>query len=334
MTTVESYGDVARGPRGALGGELRQARRATGMSRTQLADSVDVSPGYVAMLEQGQRRPSGALLARLLAALNSSPADAARLTAGAAVDSLGDALPALSADALTLLDLVVDALLVPASATERSRELLAATLRGFRRPANLEQREMLAGHLLEAVALVLRRWDRSEFLSTREYFRIITSTMRSRHLLQVSAVNTISPRRWLEDPREVEYLEANGEAATHNCVIIRRLFVVGAGLSASELELVARALEHRHVAAADGAGIRWLRQEEVSTLSDQAEDMVLFDFDSDKHPPEMYIGHSDPDDVVRVEFGEKISNPEEIARHRQYFNRMYASAHEDYRALQ
>lgn len=329
---MESYAATDRGRRGALGPELSRARRASGLSRGQLAERAGVSPGYVALLEQGQRRPSNPLLARLLTALSPSPADETRLAARAAVDTLGDALPALSVDALTLVDLLVDALLLPSRDAEHSRGLLAETLHGFRAPSNAEQQEMLADHFLDAASRVLHRWDRSELLSTREYFRIITTTMRSGHLRQVSAVNTISPRRWLEDPREIEYLEANGEAAS-NRVIIRRLFIVGDRLPASELAQVARAHLDQRFAAVPGGGVRWLNEQAVSTLSDRPEDMVLFDFDSEEHSPAMYVGHCDPEDVVRVEFGEKITNAEEIARHRQYFDRMYASAHEDYRAI-
>ena len=133
----------------------------------------------------------------------------------------------------------------------------------------------------------------------------------------VTAVNTIDPRRWIEDKREVRYLEANGRAVQRGAEI-RRLFLIDSAVRRRDLLRVARAHEDAGVRQ-----VRWLSNSRVSELTDMPEDAVLFERTGSRT---MYVGHADPEDAVRVEFGERIANSAEIRRFGQFFELLFASA--------
>jgi transcriptional regulator with XRE-family HTH domain len=52
---------------------LRNARRAAGLTQTQLANKLGKSQGYVSLLERGQRNPSASVATRLAVVLNLPP---------------------------------------------------------------------------------------------------------------------------------------------------------------------------------------------------------------------------------------------------------------------
>jgi transcriptional regulator with XRE-family HTH domain len=54
-----------RGGMGMLGARIAALRRKRGLSQTQLAQAVGVSPSAIGMYEQGRREPSAALLVAL-----------------------------------------------------------------------------------------------------------------------------------------------------------------------------------------------------------------------------------------------------------------------------
>lgn len=56
-----------------LGKEIRERREALGMSQSEFAKKVGVQTSHVAFIENGQRRPSIALLKRMARALRADP---------------------------------------------------------------------------------------------------------------------------------------------------------------------------------------------------------------------------------------------------------------------
>ena len=308
-----------------LGAELMRVRRAAGRSREEVAQRVGVTSGYVAALEQGKRRPSPQLMAKLGDTLAAAPEQLTRLLVCNAVDSVADQLGSLHADDLVMLELLLESLLssdIDAEAVGAQARLRAA-LASFQRPDDAELQAKLARHFLDTLASVVHRWDGSVWLSVKADFDEITLAMRRPELTAVSAVNTIDPRRWLEEPRELAYLNANADAAGRQA-LIRRLFIVDADVNADDLARV-EAEQRAHGIT----HLKWLSWSAVSTLADRPEDTVLFNFDDTDQPAAMYVGHGDPEDVLRVEFGERVTNTGEIDRFGQYFDRMFASAHDE-----
>jgi transcriptional regulator with XRE-family HTH domain len=55
-----------------LGGRIRQARKARGLTQAELAEVADLSTHFISMVEHGEVSPSLPTLARLAAALNLS----------------------------------------------------------------------------------------------------------------------------------------------------------------------------------------------------------------------------------------------------------------------
>ncbi len=58
-----------------FGSRLREVRASRGMTQAELAEKAEVSPAYVGRLERGGAAPGIDLVARLAAALGTTPAD-------------------------------------------------------------------------------------------------------------------------------------------------------------------------------------------------------------------------------------------------------------------
>lgn len=296
-----------------LGEELSRLRRAAGASRDALAEAVGVSRGYLALLEQGHRRPSGAVIDRMANALSLDSTDRSRLRVRALLDRLADEVTDLTPADIHVIEGVADALLLFAGDSEGHEDVAETLAIGTGRQLRLKAARQIS-HVLGRVA---ERWRDTELLAMPDYFRAIIAAMDTPELATVTAINTIDPRRWIEDQREVRYLEANSRAVARGTKI-RRLFLVDSSVRRRDLLRVARAHEIAGVTE-----IRWLSSNEVSQLADIPEDAVLFENGSDQS---FYVGHADPEDVLRVEFGERVTNLSEIQRFRQFFDLLFRSA--------
>jgi cytoskeletal protein RodZ len=78
---------VRRTPPEGLGSMLRTARERTGMGLRQAARRTDLSPGYMAHLEAGDRCPSRTVAARLAVVLELDDDEQAQLYAAAVTDA-------------------------------------------------------------------------------------------------------------------------------------------------------------------------------------------------------------------------------------------------------
>jgi transcriptional regulator with XRE-family HTH domain len=304
---------VSLGARVGFGQELSRLRRATGVTRETLADAIGVSKGYLALLEQGHRRPSGSVVDRAANALGLDSIDASRLRVRAVLDRFNDEVAGLASSDLHIIEGVADAILLFAEDSDVASDLGETLTIGVDRELRLKASSHV-GHVLRRVA---ERWRETEFLTMQDYFHSITSAMNTRKLAIVNAINTIDPRRWIDDQREVRYLEANSRAIERG-TRIRRLFIVDSTVGSQALARVAQV--HQDAGVSE---VRWLSQSIVSELADLPEDAVLFDGET---AVELYIGHVDPEDSIRVEFGERVVSAGEIRRFNQYFDVLYNNA--------
>jgi DNA-binding XRE family transcriptional regulator len=78
---------VRRTPPEGLGCMLRTARERAGMGQRQAARKADLSPGYMAHLEAGDRCPSQTVAARLATVLELDDGEQAQLYAAAVTDA-------------------------------------------------------------------------------------------------------------------------------------------------------------------------------------------------------------------------------------------------------
>jgi transcriptional regulator with XRE-family HTH domain len=297
----------------SLGDELSRLRRAAGTNRDTLAEAVGVSKGYLALLEQGHRRPSGTVIERMADRLGLDSTDRSRLHVRAFLDRLADEVTDLTPADFHVIEGVADALLLFAADPEGHEDVAETLAIGTRKELRLKAARQIS-HVLGRVA---ERWRDTELLTMPDYFRAIIAAMDAADLETVTAINTIDPRRWIEDQREVKYLESNSRAVGRGASI-RRLFLIDSSVRRRDLLRVARAHEIAGIAE-----VRWLRTKKVSHLADIPEDAVLFENGGHQS---LYIGHADPEDVLRVEFGEKVINLSEIQRFRQFFDLLFHSA--------
>lgn len=300
--------------RKTFGQELGRLRRGLVVSRESLAGSAELSKGYLALLEQGHRRPSGGVVDRLADALQLASPDRSRLRVRAVLDRISDELSELGTSDLDVIESVADSLLLFAGDSEAdAAEILLLD-------TDEELRLKAARHLGHVLRRVAERWRHTHVLTMPEYFRAIIAAMDSSDLIAVTAINTIDPRRWIEDQREVRYLEANARAVERG-TRLRRLFIVDASVHRRDLQRVSRAHETAGV-----LDVRWLSSSYISKLADMAEDAVLFE---SKTSRSMFVGHADPEDALRVEFGERVTSEGEIGRFGQYFDLLFRSAAEE-----
>jgi len=303
--------------RAGFGQELSRLRTAAGKSRQSLAIEAELSKGYLALLEQGRRRPSSSVVDRLAELLELSSTDRSRLRVRSTLDRLSDEMGELARADLQAIEAIADALMLFASDSEAPEGMAETLPIGSREELQLKA----ARHLSHVVGRAAERWRDTELLTMPDYFRAIITVMDSPDLATATAINTIDPRRWIEDQREIRYLEANARAAERG-VDIRRLFIVDTSVRRDDLSRVAR--EHE---AAGVREVRWLDSTKVSALADVPEDVVLFDRPGLRT---MYVGHVDPEDVLRVEFGELVTNASEIDRFCQFFDLLFTSASQDF----
>jgi hypothetical protein len=258
------------------------------------------------------------VLERLAGTLALDATDTARLRLRAAIDRLSDDVDELTQHELDIIEGVGDdMLLLAAKPNAEYRPLIEGLAMGMSPELRQKRSEQIA-HVLTRVT---HRWRDTRLLSMKEYFREIIEEIERDTLVYVEAINTIDPVRWLQDEREMRYLEANGHARGRG-VSISRLFVVDPAITEESLVTVA-AVQRR-------AGIEHLRficGSRVSKIADRPEDAVLFGGADEK----LYIGHSDPDEPARVDFGECISDVQDICRFRQLFSLLFASGDPDVR---
>lgn len=319
-----------------LGSFLQAARERNGQSREDVASAAGTSKGYVALVEQGHRRPSAKVLDALVATLGLDEVEAARVHVRRVLDGLEDQSDgtALDEDALDTIEAVADALILTGRSTDALADGGALNL-GLVPTQREEVRVKAALELSWVLRGVANRWRESRYLGKAEYFADIIREMAHPGLSRVYAVNTIDPRRWTDDTREVAYLEAHAGALSRDAGI-KRIFVLDDhsddGLRALQ-QAVAANLE------ANVKGLRLISRNRISLLSDQPEDAVCFvgsevpaggEDGPSTNRRVLYIGHSDADDRTRVEFGEVVVDAEAIERYVQYFRLLWDLGEKDF----
>ena len=145
-------------------------------------------------------------------------------------------------------------------------------------------------------------------LDAARYFHEIIDTMNCAPPgTQVYAVNTIDELRWIEDPREVNFLRANLEALRRG-VTINRIFVLSrtqffTGDPRRRVEILKQQAGHQKL-------MLWIVWKETLAGHDlRFRDWVAFD----KPSHVMFIDYGDPIDHTRVSHGEMIVNQVDIA---------------------
>lgn len=299
-----------------FGALLLSHRLDANLCRKDFARAVGLTDDYIRMIETGQRLPRSETINAAVEPLGLSKEDEALLQIGLALDRLqmDSELPHQVVDILWSM---AEPLCESPEAQRR-----AARPRTVGTPRDPDLRRKSAAYVAHLLETATRRWSGSLRLEMPEYFRLIIEALAADGLTTVDAINTIDPRRWSDDVRERIYLEAHRHPLARG-VTVRRIFVVDEKVSEADLRecvAVQRAAGISHVAFID--------RREVSLLAEQPEDAVWFGHVRPEHN-RLYIGHSDPLDVTRVEFGEVIDDALEMTRYAQQFNLLLRAADGD-----
>ncbi len=299
-----------------FGAALRAARVRAGLTQSELADLAKCTSGYVGHVEQGRRLPSAERVNLLLSDLDLEEGTEISLRIRFALDRIEADATVIRSEDLDTLEAVVEAVVLAASvpATGVSSDSVPQMEVSSLLTAQADLRSKAAVQTARNLTAISRRWTGSTYLTMQEYFEAITAEMGRASLAHVDAVNTIDLRRWYEDVRELGYLATN-TAAQERGVAIRRVFIVG---SQDADEVVLDCDEAQRDAGI--VDVRYLRWDSISDLAEQPEDTVRFRTSSDGDDAGLlFVGHSDPIDVTRVAFGERLLQGPELRRHGQLF---------------
>lgn len=178
----------------------------------------------------------------------------------------------------------------------------AATLIGRTVSLNEPHARFALDVLREAEKKVQRIADGIVPLTEAEYFDHVIE--RTRHLKsgdELIAVNAFSEARWLDDPREVLFLDENRRAVEKGAQI-HRLFIIDAPPQKGSVSVAERVMQ---LHADAGIRVSYVLRMDLLGKSDLMADWVLFD----GKEPRLYVDYQDRVDPTRVERGELYLNP-------------------------
>lgn len=250
---------------------LRTLRKGRGFTQDQLGRRTPgVSAGFIALLETGRRRPSLDTL-----------------------KALSDSLDCTSEERNWLLD-----------ALQEDESTLGA-VRSESSPGELGH-DAVPSLDPDMCNRIMAGDPGATSLDRQDYFQeIIHALWSTPPRRTVYAVNSIDTRRWIEDPRERAYLEANRRAVARR-VAIRRIFILRESDPVSVLDD-----QNAH-----GIDVLKVPRDQVSHLPELIDDWVLFPTEE----PTLYIDAHDPDDPTRVMMGWRTRSQPVVEQYRRNFD--------------
>jgi hypothetical protein len=129
----------------------------------------------------------------------------------------------------------------------------------------------------------------------------------------VYAVNSLPIERWVDDPREVHYMNANFEAVVRK-VKVHRIFILDKPATPNEFPQAARDIITEHRVKGILVDVVWRNTIRELELLD---DFVIFE-----HNPTIFLDWHDPGDPLRILRGERIKSKDTFDDYLRRFDKL------------
>lgn len=164
------------------------------------------------------------------------------------------------------------------------------------------------------------RRGRVPLVEAQYYTRIIQRMRSSDRSTKIIATNSIDERRWSDDPRQLNYMDANKKALDRGASISRVFIINKVGLSnpayKDALEEIAKQIQDERM----DVKVVWL--DDLPKEERLVEDWVLFD-DSN---PEVFHAFPDNVDTTRVDRADLVTEPSLIHQYRSKYEKLMTYA--------